>query len=104
MKTETQIAEEELKGCGQEREFTNRISYYCGKLNSERRITYCDECEKVIFKLRASCQRFLGFLEDWYAVLPPNEKCPECIEIMPEMEKKITDLKNAIKKYVEAGI
>ncbi len=79
MKTETQIAEENIE-----------------------LFKYCEMGEAKYYRMilnehKASCQRFLEFLE--YMVQIKMGK-----RILGKFKEKITDLKNAIKKYDEAGI
>ena len=91
MKTETQIAQEniqELIRTSKYEDLQATVLYWKG----------------ICYFHKETCQRWLEFLDDKYFVIPPNEKCLECIEIMPEIEKKITDLKKAIKLYTENGI
>ena len=84
MKTETKIAEENIK---------KWISW------DSPHTTFICETHKV------SCQRFLEFLENWNNNVIVCEECNKRnIDKQLEMKQKITDLKNAIKKYDEAGI
>ncbi len=82
MKTETKIAEENIK-----------------KWNSwegveKPRLIYGGKCHEH----KASCQRFLEFLEDYYSQYKTIGRK------LGKVLNKITDLKDAIKKYNEAGI
>ena len=84
-KTETQIAQENVKYLKLERE-QNRLPYY--KPKSEEH--------------KATCQRFLEFLEelrDEIRGVASDEGL-----LLSLVNEKITDLKQAIKLYEDAGI
>ena len=86
MKTETQIAEENIKNW----KFTKPQDEELWRLN-----IYLSKCQQH----KASCQRFLEFLEELREYLFSTELgCSE------EILRKITDLKQAIKLYSENGI
>ncbi len=60
---------------------------------------------------KQTCQRWLEFLDKklYYThllgIFPrANPNCESCVKNYPQMEKKIRDLKQAIKLYKEAGI
>ncbi len=80
MKTETKIAEENIK-----------------LKNFSHRNAYC-----IVHK--ASCQRFLEVLEEEMKRWDTISKAINEYISTGELEEKIIDLKNAIKKYDEAGI
>ena len=83
MKTETQIAKRNL----QRDEETNG--------------EYGGECEEH----KASCQRFLEFLEEEMKKWETIQELQKKVYISTgELEEKITDLKQAIKLYGEVGI
>ncbi len=94
MKTETKIAEENIKDYRRVEKEELEISplHYLGLCNFHK----------------ASCQRFLEFLEDKEKVIDNFET--EMTSGFGQnyydisLSKKITDLKNAIKKYDEAEI
>ncbi len=82
MKTETKIAEERIDEI--------KLFEKDGKRDVEGR------AEAI--GIKQSCQRFLEFL----LFLDNNYDVPHVI--LQDIKRKITDLKNAIKKYDEAGI
>lgn len=89
MKLETQIAKENIK----------LYEGMRGNVNSQaREFKICEEH-------KASCQRFLEFLENkkfWYM------KCLSCkrrpVHFVLDFKEKITDLKQAISLYEKEGI
>ena len=86
MKTETQIAEENIKNIKKEE---------LPEMNQAN-------ISGMIIEHKASCQRFLKFLEHQY-------KCGEGagthdFYFMHDFKDKITDLKQAIKLYEDNGI
>ncbi len=119
IQTETQITEENIKGCNKF-EFFERMEHAghtCGdnRLHEKGDIpNLCKKCFGRVEEHKASCQRFLGFLEDYEIRIPHKieDECPKCNEkysISPiinedKIESKIIDLKQAIKLYEEAGI
>lgn len=73
---------------------------------AEKKIRSYKEVEATSFKLvrlasckshKASCERFLVFLEE-------GQKGKRISTFSHKVDLKITDLKNAIKKYDEVGI
>ena len=89
MKTETQIAKENIKTS--ERYENNVVAGFAPHM--------------VCKTHKVSCERFLEFLDGkkyWYI------KCLMCkrrpVHVVLDFEEKITDLKQAIKLYDEAGI
>ncbi len=88
MKTETKIAEENI-----------RI------ILEIKDIDWVEDSLKILRKLskehKASCQRFLEFLEDLIEWADKNNMANDFYQ---DLTLKITDLKNAIKKYDEVGI
>ncbi len=97
MKTETEIAEEHIES-------------YLKKNSILARVFSKNNLYAIVgisLSHKASCQRFLEFLDYFHDMFLSLDF--EKIEIdMPywikELEDKITDLENAIKKYDEAGI
>ena len=95
MKLETQITKENMVGCKakvghQEGKIIKRDIWTgrCGKKSF-----LCYGCKKNVNIHKASCQRFLEFLEGRRQII-----------IARKLEDKIADLKQAIKLYDEAGI
>ena len=86
MKTETKIAEENIKEYKEWLNLTPDIF----------RFNYCK-------RHKASCERFLEFLEDWEDCRSGND-CFPCGSCLVKITERLIDLRNAIKKYVEAGI
>ena len=91
MKTETQIAEENM----------NKITELKFNLRMKRVTTtptaqfdyHIQVVEEKAKEHKATCQRFLEFLEGIHITIGKSDK-----------EEKITDLKQAIKLYEDAGI
>ena len=93
MKTETQIAEENLKSYKEEVETWGTPDTWKVDIPESCFISQTN-CESH----KASCERFLGFLESLVGVLRTNK------ESSMKIEEKITDLKQAIKLYDDTGI
>ena len=91
MKTETQIAEENIKKYKEVKEL-----WMARNEDSEK---YFDKIEVTIESHKASCERFLVFLKE--REICRTNLCPLCLR---EVRDKITDLKQAIKLYDEVGI
>lgn len=100
MKTETQIAEENIKNL----EWTRREQDTRGYIWKEGKSIDKNSMFWICEEQKASCQRFLEFFLDLKAVEGTtfNEKEKRIFEQLTS--QKITDLKNAKKKYDEAGI
>jgi len=96
MKTETQIAQENIEELVLWREgYTKK-----GKIKKSEWNPYFDLISLAKQSMhKATCQRFLEFLEETHR---------EMIRVLntddPKMEDYITDLKQAIKLYEDAGI
>ena len=94
MKTETQIAKEILEQYNRERVIVNKVSKHTT-------VTIKFQAKEH----KASCQRFLEFLQEESKRWETVQKIHKQIYISTgELEEKITDLKNAIKLCNEAGI
>ena len=91
MKTETQITEENIKSW----KFTKPQDKELWRLN-----IYLSKCQQH----KASCERFLEFLEDFKGALPLAEPDEVYYSLRDMIEEKITDLKQAINSYSENGI
>lgn len=91
MKSETKIAEENIENRKRQK---GRNDWLGGKTMD---LEIIGECKSH----KASCQRFLEFLEE---TKKNNIAIVDNEDDETHIEEKITDLKNAIKKYVEAGI
>ena len=88
MKTETIIVEENIKLLKQ------RMQTF--ETNARRK--------GLCISHKASCQRFLEFLKDEMRRWEISNALSETYMSTGELEEKITDLQNAIKKYDEVGI
>ena len=119
MKSELNIAEENIKGCGTETKIYSKYKWYskkweifiCGKTNS----FLCNDCKCNVESHKTTCQRWLEFLEGLDDRILKRIKIlsgfltDEIITDLPKVEpllltKKITDLKQAIKLYEDAEI
>ncbi len=88
MKSETKIADGNIKNWQRESEDKFIRMYYYA-------------CEQH----KASCQRFFRFLSEITRNHPKKASFEEfCALCEDNIQEKITDLENAIKKYDEAGI
>ncbi len=103
MVSETQFVEERLKGCKGVREIDNDVSYYCGELDSKKKLNWCDECEIKFQTHLTSLKRELEFLEG--GEIRRQFHLLNCLDKPCVLYRnRIADIKQAIKLYEEAGI
>ena len=108
MKTETQIAEEKLKGCGSyniepyplEKTQINSTKIYCGSPELSKRL--CENCKKECIEHKSTCQRTR---EKWIGLFNLlKEKGELKTWVNAYIMVEIDDNHKAIKLYEDAGI
>ena len=92
-------AEKIQEGCGKMFDYGvcgfNR--WICGKTYYTEEIVLCPSCKIQISQYKSDLQQELAKWEEVYAICPPDEKCKECLEIMPKIKKWI----NLIQKELQ---
>ncbi len=109
MKTETQTAKENVKGCHIETKVYSKYKWYSKKwelfICGETSNFLCSECKCKIKTHKQSCERFLEFLDKYNFNELINRSGDRLDEIQGKVfNKKIKDLQGAIKVYTLSGI
>ena len=104
MKTETNIAKENVEGCGIKTNYLyGKDKLVCGYKFPDDSIFYCPECKAKQKEHLKSCQREKEFLENAW-IKPKYSRENVYVSSFYIFDNRIKDLQGAIKEYKDGGV